>query len=201
MLRAIVDVARSCGAYLHADEVYRGLEHDQAARPPSVVHLYEKGISTGSMSKTYSLAGLRLGWLVGPRDVLETCQRHRDYTTISCGALDDRLATIALWNAEKVARRNLAIVRGNAEVLRQWIASEPRLTYVPPKAGTTVMIKYDYPLPSMEFSSRMLAETGTFVTPGECFDCEGWVRVGYACAPQTLRAGLDAFSLFLRALE
>jgi len=200
-LEAIVEIAQDCGAYLHADEVYRGLAHEPGMQPPSVVDLYDRAISVGSMSKAYSLAGLRLGWIVGPREVLAACEQHRDYTTISCGVIDDRLATVALANADSLEQRNLRIVRNNAGVLHDWIESEPRLSYVPPKAGTTVLVKYDYDLPSFEFSSRMLTETGAFVVPGACFDFEGWVRIGYACASETLKNGLAAFSAFLRTLE
>ena len=66
LLQELVEIAREAGAWLLCDEVYRGLTH-QGEDPygPSVADLYEKGISTGSMSKVYSLAGLRLGWIAG----------------------------------------------------------------------------------------------------------------------------------------
>ena len=67
LLREIVEVARERDAWLFCDEVYRMLEHEPGTTAPSVVDLYEKGVSSGSMSKSYSLAGLRTGWVAGPR--------------------------------------------------------------------------------------------------------------------------------------
>src|SRR5450756_2814578 len=68
------------GAWLHCDEVYRMLEHEPGATPPSVADLYERGVSTGSMSKSYSLAGLRTGWVAGPPDLIERCLEAVSYT-------------------------------------------------------------------------------------------------------------------------
>ena len=66
LLREIVEVARERDAWLFCDEVYRMLEHEPGSTAPSVADLYEKGVSSGSMSKSYSLAGLRTGWVAGP---------------------------------------------------------------------------------------------------------------------------------------
>jgi len=199
-LAELVDVVRASGAWLLADEVYRGLEHD-GVRVPSVVDLYERGISTGSMSKVYSLAGLRVGWVAGPDEVIEACVEHRDYTTISVGQLDERLATIALRALDKLLARNLAIVRENAALVDRWVRSEVRLSYVPPRAGTTVFVRYDYDLPSTELCQRLFDTTGAFVVPGAAFDWEGWLRLGYAFDAERLADGLDAISQFFRTLE
>ena len=69
LLREIVEVARERDAWLFCDEVYRKLEHEPGSTAPSVADLYEKGVSSGSMSKSYSLAGLRTGWVAGPPEV------------------------------------------------------------------------------------------------------------------------------------
>ena len=199
-LADLVDVVREAGAWLLADEVYRGLEHD-GVRTPSVVDLYERGVSTGSMSKVYSLAGLRVGWVAAPAAVIKACVEHRDYTTISVGQLDEALATIALRAIDKLLARNLAIVRENAAIVDEWVRSEPRLSYVPPRAGTTVFVRYDYDLPSAELCQRLFDTTGAFVVPGAAFDWEGWFRMGYAFDGVRLREGLEAISRFLRTLD
>ncbi len=200
VLGELVDVVGESGAWLLADEVYRGLEHDGVS-VPSVVDLYERGISTGSMSKVYSLAGLRVGWVAGPAEVIEACIEHRDYTTISVGQLDERLATIALRAGDALLARNLAIVRANAAIVDDWVQSEPRLSYVRPRAGTTVFVRYDYDLPSEELCQRLFDSTGAFIVPGAAFDWEGWFRLGYAFDAKRLTDGLGAISRFLRTLE
>jgi aspartate/methionine/tyrosine aminotransferase len=200
-LEALVEVARSVGAWILCDEVYRGLVHDPGLEVPSVADLYEKGVSTGSMSKVFSLAGLRVGWIVGPPPFIARAFSHRDYTTISCGRIDDLLATVALESQERLLERNLTIVRKSADVLRRWVESESRLDYVPPRAGTTAFVHYDYDLSSEEFCRRLFERDGTFVVPGSCFDRERWLRIGYAFDPAMLRQGLERISAFLRELE
>jgi aspartate/methionine/tyrosine aminotransferase len=201
VLQEIVEVARECGAYLLADEVYRGLEHDRTVSTPSVADLYERGVSTGSMSKVFSLAGLRLGWVAAAPDVIADCERHRDYTTISCAMLDEALAGIALEHRDRLLERNLRIVSDNAATIRDWVAAEPHISWVPPAAGTTAFLRYDYDLPSERLAQELFDFNGTFVVPGSCFAVDGWLRVGYACSPAVLRGGLDGISAYLRQLE
>jgi aspartate/methionine/tyrosine aminotransferase len=201
LLREIVAVARECGAWIHCDEVYRKLEHEPGTTAPSVADLYEKGVSSGSMSKSYSLAGLRTGWVAGPPEVIERCLEVRDYTTISCGALDDTLATVALEHLDAVLERSLAIVRGNLTLVDEWLAREPRLHSVRPRAGTTTLIRYEYPLPSADLCQAMFDFNGAFVVPGIAFGEEYSFRLGYACAREVLAGGLTAISAYLRALE
>ncbi|MEK4342098.1 aminotransferase [Brevibacillus sp. FSL L8-0710] len=199
MLREIVEIARSVDAYLLCDEVYRGLHQDPEVVVPSIADLYEKGISTGSLSKVFSLAGLRLGWIAGPLAVIKECVKHRDYNTISCGMIDDVLAVHALKNYDKIMDRNLGIVRTNLQILDDWVQNEPLISYVKPQAGTTAMLKYELDIPSEEFCIDLFKTTGAFLTPGSCFDMEGYVRIGYACATDVLRDGLAKVSEYLRA--
>lgn len=198
-LEQIVEIARSCGAYLLCDEVYRNLLQDDDLVVPSVADLYEKGISTSSMSKVLSLAGLRLGWIAAPKEVIEECIKHRDYTTISVGMLDDLLAVHAMKNYDRILTRNRKIIKDNLAILDEWVANEPAITYVKPRAGTTAMLKYDLPISSVDFCEGLLKETGAFLTPGICFDMEGYLRIGYACETEMLREGLQKLSEYIRS--
>ena len=201
LLREIVEIARGAGAYVLCDEVYRHLtQTDDWCE--SIADLYEKGISVSSMSKVFSLAGLRLGWIATrDADVVKACLSHRDYDLISCGMFDEAVAAVALNHSEKLLERNRAMVRKNLGILDAWVKSEPRITYTKPQAGTTVLVYYDYDVPSYEFCERMYRETGAFVTPGDCFEQPHSVRIGYASDTQVLKDGLAAFSAFLRTLE
>ena len=110
-MEEIVAIARKAGAYVLSDEVYRGLSED-GSYMTSIVDIYEKGVSVGSTSKIFSLAGLRLGWIVTrDLDLIHQLHERRDYDTISCGVIDDMLAAMALANKEKIyARNNIEIV-------------------------------------------------------------------------------------------
>jgi aspartate/methionine/tyrosine aminotransferase len=197
MLREIAALARSVGAWLLCDEVYRGTDQQGDGFSASVADLYEKGISTAGMSKAYSLAGLRLGWIVGPRAVLEAAMIHRDYNTISVGRIDDYLAALALENKDKIIARAQRITRGNLAFLADWVAREPRIDWVPPKSGTTALLKYDLPLASRDFCIKLLEEESVMFTPGSAMDMEGHVRIGFANKAEALHEGLARVSRFL----
>jgi len=196
-LLEVVEIARACGAWILCDEVYRGTDQHGNGITASIADLYEKGISTGSMSKTYSLAGLRLGWIVGPKDLLAAVSIHRDYNTISVGMLDDHFAAIALENRDKILARSHAITRTNLAILAEWVDGEPLISWVKPKSGTTALLKYDLPITSEAFCIRLLERTGVMLTPGIAMDMEGYLRIGYTNGEDVLRAGLRRISAFL----
>lgn len=200
-LKEIVEIAKSCGAYILSDEVYRGLNHEGHNFTTSIADLYVKGISTGSMSKIFSLAGLRIGWIVGPKPFIREVNKRRDYNTISCGMIDDRLATVAMENKEAILERNLKIVRNNIEILDKWVAKEPLITYVKPKGGTTAFLKYDIDMPSEEFCVKLLEKKGVMLLPGKALDVEGYLRMGYAFSPKVFEGGLEKLSEFLREFK
>lgn len=199
MLERIVDIAEKAGAWVLSDEVYRGIDQAGDGFTASVADLYERGISTGSMSKVYSLAGLRLGWIAGPVELLEGVTTHRDYNTISVGMLDDFFATIALEAREPILARSRAIVRENLAILDRWVAAEPAVSYVRPGGGTTALLRYGSEEPSEAFCVRLIEATGVMLTPGSALDVEGYARIGYANNRAVLEQGLSLVSTFLRA--
>lgn len=199
-LLKIVDIARKAGAYLMVDEVYRHLTQTDEWTE-SVADLYEKGISVSSMSKVFSLAGIRLGWICcRDKAFIKNCLSHRDYNLISCAMFDESLAAVALKHKDKLLDRNRAIVRKNLSILKAWVDSEPHLSFVCPSAGTTALVYYDFDIPSYTFCENMFKKTGAFVTPGDCFEEPHSMRIGYACDEQVLQDGLRAVSAYIKSL-
>ena len=197
LLREIVEIARSADAWILCDEVYRHLSQEDGWCP-SIVDLYEKGISVSSMSKVFSLAGLRLGWMAThDMSVVKSCLSHRDYNLVSCGVFDEMLAAAALKHRDKLLERSRKIVRENLQILDDWVSSEPHVSYVKPKAGTTALVYYDLDIPSYEFCEEMYKKTGAFVTPGDCFEVPHSMRIGYAYGKQDLIDGLKAISEYI----
>lgn len=195
-LEEIVEIARGVGAYILCDEVYRHLTQEDGWSE-SIADLYEKGISVSSMSKVFSLAGLRMGWIATHDEAaLRALLSHRDYNLISCGMFDDAVASIALRHSDAMLRRNQTIVRENLAILDAWVAAHEHFYYTKPKAGTTALVYYDFNVPSYDFCKRMYRETGAFVTPGDCFEQPHSMRIGYACDKQTLTEGLAALAAF-----
>jgi aspartate/methionine/tyrosine aminotransferase len=197
MLSELAALARGVDAWVLCDEVYRGTDQTGDGYTASMADLYEKGISTAGMSKAYSLAGLRLGWIAAPRAVLEAAMIHRDYNTISVGRIDDYLAALALENRDKILARAHRITRENLALVSGWVDREQRIRWVKPKSGTTALLKYDLPMSSRDFCLKLLEEEGVMLCPGSAMEMEGTVRMGYACETGVLRQGLARMSQFL----
>lgn len=200
-LGEFIDIARGSGAHILCDEVYRGTGQEGDGFSPAIADLYERGISVAGMSKTFSLAGLRLGWIAAAPEVIAAVSVHRDYNTISVGMLDDYFAALALESKERILERSRKITRGNLRILDDWVQGEPAISYIKPKAGTTALLKYDFDMPSRAFCVRLLEDTGVMFTPGSVLHMEGWLRIGYANDPEILKAGLSRVSAFLASLK
>ena len=200
MLAEIAEIARASDAYVLCDEVYRGTDQAGSGTSASIVEVSGRGISTGSMSKAFSLAGLRLGWMTAPVDVINAAEVHRDYSTISVSMINDFLAAIALENADTILERSRSITRTNLAILTDWVEAESRISWVKPQSGTTALLQYDSDISSREFCSSLLRNTGVLFMPGSALESEGSVRIGYANSEQILRDGLAQVSLFLNNL-
>lgn len=198
-LTEVVTIARSVGAYILSDEVYQPL--DETVDVPAIVDLYEKGISTNSLSKTYSVPGIRVGWIAANDELADLFRKYRDYTMISAGVLDDALATHLLQHREQVLERNRAIVRENLELVKDWIAKEPRVSLVFPRQVSTSFIRLDIPEDTEDFCIRLLKEKGVLLVPGNRFDLPGYARLGYCCKKDILEKGLEGVSDFLRQYD
>jgi len=197
ILEKVVDAARECGAVLLSDEVYRGLQ-PQDIPVPSAADIYERAVSVCSMSKVFSLAGLRLGWLACRDETLmEKIRSHRNYSHISCGVIDEAVAALALSFRERVLERSRGIIRTNLAAVEQLVDSHPLLSWVKPEAGTTALLWYRADIGSYELCERLLADTGVLLSPGACFGLEGCVRIGFVFARGELQRGLELFGSFL----
>ena len=198
-LRQVIEITRDTGAWILCDEVYRGTDQQGGGSSASVADLYERGIASGSMSKAFSLAGLRLGWIAAPTEVIHQVSIHRDYNTISVSMLDDYFACLALEAKDAILERSRRITRENLAILDEWVSGEAMISWVKPRAGTTALLKYEFDLSSRDFCVELLRETGVMLTPGSALDIEGWLRIGYANNAQVLREGLARLSEFLAA--
>lgn len=196
-MRAIVDAAARSGCWLLADEVYREAMREGPS-PPSFWEAGARVLVTAGLSKAFGLPGLRIGWIVGPRDVVADLWGRRDYTTISPAALSDAIATIVLQAArrERILARTRALLQRNYAVLSAWMAGRPLRT-VTPRAGAIALVEHP-PSPSSDvLAQRLLHEQGVLVVPGTQFGLDGFLRLGFGYDTRQLGAALDrAAALF-----
>jgi len=199
-MAAIVEIVERAGAWLLADEVYVGMELAGGAETRSFVGRSERVVGVGSTSKAYGLSGLRLGWLVGPEEVVEALWRRHEYATIAASALSMALAETALAPAvrARLLARNRALVRRGFDVLAGWVAAEPgRLSMVPPEAAPFGLVRLHTGEGSMALADRLRREAGVLVAPGACFGLDDHVRINSAMRPDRLMPALERISACL----
>lgn len=193
-LYAIIEIARKNDAYVLCDEVYRFLNHDKNSSVLSVADIYEKGISTFSMSKTFSLAGIRIGFIVADKNLVSEFNHQRQYNTISVSAIDDYIAALALENKDKIIDRNRKIILSGKKALTEWIKTENKFTLTEPQAGTTVLIEYDDKRNSYDFCLDLFDDTGVLLLPGDAMEMEKCFRLGYCGEINNFKKGLSLIS-------
>ena len=197
-LEQIAEIAGKVGAYVLGDEVYRALD-DDGNYMASIADVYEKGISVGSMSKTFGLAGVRLGWLVcHDEEAIKLFLNRRDYDTISVGAIDDMISSLALANKDKIYARNLEICKQGRAILDKWVNETEGFDYVKPVSGTTALVYYDADVDCFEFCKHLDIDNLVLTTPGSAFEMEKCFRIGYAFSPSVLETGLEIIAKTLQ---
>ncbi|HCL78948.1 MAG TPA: aminotransferase [Synergistaceae bacterium] len=200
MLREVAGIAEKAGAWVLCDEIYRGLGDGYM---PSIVDVSEKGIATSSMSKVFSMAGTRVGWIVTKdRSLRDRLENRRSYDTICCGPFDELLAAMALENSEKVLERSRGLVRSGRRIFEEWMATQPCLSSTEESLSTTAFVAYDYDVPAERLCSDLFEREGVLLCHGGCFQVPKTFRLGYAFGRiDHLREGLRRFGLFLETLE
>jgi aspartate/methionine/tyrosine aminotransferase len=196
----VVELAAGAGAWILADEVYQGAELS-GERTPSFWGAYDKTLIVNGLSKAYGLPGLRIGWIVGPEEVVERTWPYHDYTTISPSALSDRLATLALspGTRNRILARTRGILNANFPVLRGWFERQEGLfTYLPPRAGAICFARYDLRANSTALVERLIKEKSVLVVPGDHFEMDGYLRFGYGPEKAYLLEGLGRVEELLK---
>ena len=198
-----------------SDEVYRPIFHSVSPIspefPPSVLSLpYTKSLVTGSLSKAYSLAGIRVGW-IGSRspEIITACAEARHYTCLSVSQVDDQIAAFALNPScvHNLLGRNITLAKRNLEILEAFVKKHAwACEWSKPVAGTTTFIKFSRngkEVDDVELCKQLLDKTGVLFCPGNmCFgggkDFKGYVRIGFVCETEILIEGLEQLGNFMR---
>lgn len=199
ILEEIVEIARSVGAYVLSDEVYLPLYDTESY--VSMADLYDKAVVTNSLSKTYSVPGIRVGWTVSNAELAEKFRVYRDYTMICGGVFNDALAVHVLRNRDKILDRNRQIISNNLPIVQEWIDQEPRVSWIPPKGVSTSYIQFDIPIDDETFCINLLQEKGVLLVPGSRFELPCGARLGYCASESVLHEGLARLSEMLRQFD
>jgi aspartate/methionine/tyrosine aminotransferase len=201
-LDAVCHIASSIGAWVIDDEIYRGAEREADDTATLWDCGYERAIVTSGLSKAYGLPGLRIGWVLAPTDLIAELWGVHDYTTIAPGAVNDRLARVALepMRRAKLLARTRMIIRANYPLVRRWIDAQRGMSHVPPEAGAIVLVRYSHPLRSSELADRLRSERSVLLAPGDHFGIDGHLRIGFGSDPRHLESALTLVGEFFASL-
>jgi aspartate/methionine/tyrosine aminotransferase len=201
-MRAVVEVAQQAGAWVLADEVYRGAELD-GHESRSFWGLSDRVLVTSGLSKAYGLPGLRIGWVAGNAAIIAELWARKDYLSIAPSSLSDHLARQALRAdvRPRILQRTRAIVNANLVVLREWMRGyEDAFRLVPPRAGAMAYPRYSWDINSTRLIERLRDEQSLLVVPGDQFGMDGFLRIGLGNEPEDLKAGLSRMDGVLASL-
>ena len=168
---AVNRFAQENNLILFCDEVYRESEYDPEQRLPAGCDMGEHAVSLGVTSKTYGLAGLRIGWIAAKNtNIYQSMASLKDYTTICNSAPSEFLAEVALRNRQKLVARNLGIIKSNLEIIDDFITRHSSLfSWVRPAAGSMgfpKLLNGDVE----DFCDGLVRKAGVLLLPGTLYD-------------------------------
>ncbi len=202
-LEQAIRLAESSDTYLLFDETYRELAFGE--RLPGAASLSPKVISISSMSKSYGLPGIRIGWLATQaREILESVLAIREQVTITNGALSEAIALSVLKRKDEFIQEARRHVQTNLQMVKSWMKQQEDLAWIPPEAGVVALPWIEgAQVTDPEDVYRRLTETyRSFVIPGRCFELDNrFFRLGYGGTAVELKAGLANISSALQDVK
>lgn len=207
-LRAAAALCEARGIYLLVDETYREMTY--GGPRPAAVTMSERVISVSSLSKTYGLPGIRMGWLA-TRDpgLYETLLAAKEQIFICGSIVDEEIACQALSRRAQWLPAIQARIDAAFRTTRDWMASQQDLEWVEPAGGVVCFPRMRSEQPGTaprhldveRFYRVLLEEYGTVVGPGHWFEQpKHSFRLGYGWpTPEALAQGLDSITKALRA--
>jgi aspartate/methionine/tyrosine aminotransferase len=202
-MRRIVSICEKAGAWLHADEVYRGTEL-AGGETPSFWGQYDKLVCTNSVSKAYGLAGLRIGWAVASPEMIESLWRRHEYAVIAAAAPSMKLAEIALEDGKRkwLLERQKGLSRAGHEIVAQW-AQEQKGAFSVNKASATsiAFVRYHFDMPSFELAEHLRKRASVLTAPGVFLGTENHLRITVGYEQEKVQAALGRISTAVAELS
>lgn len=190
---AIVEIAKSVDAWIYCDEVYRGAELN-GKTIESFIGMYDKVMVNGGLSKAYALPGLRLGWIIGPENLIADTWAYHDYTSITAGIMSHYIGEIALQpeKRKEILHRNRSMLNENLIAVKEWLDQYGDMfEYVDPKGGGMLFIKYNFDINSTDLAEWLRTEKSVFILAGDVYGMDKHFRIGIGERKHYILEGLE----------
>ena len=199
----LIRIAASCGAWILADEVYRGAERYSDDETPTLYGRYDRVIAVNSLSKAYGLSGLRLGWVVAPADLIGPLWRRHEYAVISAALPSMFLAELALEPStrQRLVARQRGLCREGWKVIEPGLARHRSLVSVGASDATSMaFVRYALPHSSVEVAERIRQQASVLVGPGSYLGSEHHLRITHGLGREKVEPALDRIAAVLREM-
>ncbi|WP_308722292.1 guanitoxin biosynthesis PLP-dependent (S)-gamma-hydroxy-L-arginine cyclodehydratase GntC [Paenibacillus polysaccharolyticus] len=197
----IIQIAEQYGIEILADEHYRFIPYGDEDLIPSLYGKSECVVAVGSMIKCLACVGLRVGWVVADRTLVDQIRDFKDYTTHTICSINDFLAYRLLLHWEKIGMEHKSWVLENIIEFRKLVARHNSvIDWIEPKGGIVAFpFLKDKSISSQHFAERLIENTEVSVLPGEVFERPGHFRIGFGLHPDKFRGAMERMSQFLTA--
>lgn len=202
-LRAVAELSARVGAAVLVDEVYLDYafaSHDGASVLPAC-KVASNCVSWSSTTKAFGFAALRSGWILTPdRDMARALTLATDYLFAQMPPSATLLGRRVLEQAPTLQKHAETRAAAGRRIVERWLAGESRITWVPPSAGITGLLRLPEFLGDGPFSEHLRERYDTQVVPGSLFEAPGHVRISFGLPSGELEQALANVSAALEDL-
>ena len=192
-MKALADLAVDHDFVVVSDEIYEKILYEgQHVSPASLDGMFERTVTVNGFSKTYSMTGWRLGWLVAPSPLFKEISKVQEHTITCATAFAQKAGVAALRGPTAPLQAMVKEFRARRDLVLEEIAKIDRLATFRPSGAFYVFPRVDAGMDSVALSARILKESRVAVTPGSAFGeaGEGHIRMSYAASRATIAEGI-----------
>ena len=202
--KAIGEWAASHGIWVMADEIYQRLTYftDVAPSIAAVTPRFENWVLINGVAKSYSMTGWRVGWMVGPQDVIEAANAHQSHATGNVANVSQVAAIAALTGPQETVEEMRRAFDARRKLMYSMVSSIPGVECVEPEGAFYVFPDFSAHLgerweTSDQLAESILEEAAVALVPGESFGAPGFLRLSYATGEEQIEAGIDRIAALL----
>jgi aspartate/methionine/tyrosine aminotransferase len=193
--RAILEHCRRHGIWIFADDAYERVYFGEGAAAPSFLDIAEADdrlVSVNTFSKTWLMAGWRLGWVVVPSELMDDLGKLIEFNTSCAPVFVQRAGVLAVSQGEAVVEHSRERLRHARDVLVSELQTMPGIEVALPPATLYAFFRVDGVTDSLAFCRHLLRAAKLGLAPGSAFgpEGEGFVRWCFASSEERIREGI-----------
>jgi len=198
-LKEAIEIVEKAGAYLMVDETYRDMMFDNP--PPLAATMSPNAISLTSMSKTWGLPGIRIGWVVADTSVIQAIRAVREQVTICNSSLGEAIAKAVLKQRKALLTKLRKSMLTNFRILKDWMNNQKWLEWIEPKSGVVGAPRLVRGGSTDDLCQLLVTKYRTFTVPGSRMELDGHLRIGFGGEQEELTRGLEQLGLALKEIH